>query len=573
MMASKPPKLIVTVSGPLDSGKTHLLIKLQEFLKETYGTDIKVKADALTLSRYDGHEHGPARPHRGSEIELRSETVSDINLVIDPEQPGVIPELVIHSKEHRLTVYRDSQRVYSVQGVARMLVPNVQLLPSAAREWAINALAGTTATVVTNPYRNRVGFIHNDIEHLSMETSTRDVYRWSTKQRVSLEDLNGAAYAWARLFGGEQRKPRKYVGSDKYDLSMSLPRCTLVDSRTGALVKDWGTLTEGAFDWALQVMRENDCHVMADLHEFKRRPWLIGLVTPPIPDEEQPVSKFLKPRESLLSRLKGFLFGYPPAIRTVDELKVTTNEEPTTSQESFGHAFIENVSEPRRVSTGIEHRPSAEIRAEHYARASKRPAGAPVPRYEIDSFNLKPTPLAEEAQRTLDGIKELEGRMYASMALTPDQLKGHAQAQGLTLPPPVEVDDFTLTLDTRIEDARLLENHCITTPDDAGLVADERLQDRYAKVEGTWVPAPDGKLKDGVSEEEADAYLALHYPESQRAHEVEAATQEVIDRLGGIVPHHHGHARKVMPLEGPTGKKSNFNVRNQKAHGKKKPRR
>ena len=364
-MPSKPPKLVITVSGPMDSGKTHLLIKLQEFLVQTYGSEVRIKTDTLLLSRYDGHEHGPARPHRGSEIELRSETVSPIKLVMDPNQPGVSPELIIHSMEHRLTVYRDTQRVYAVHGIARKLVANLDLLPPDARAWAIAALDGSP-----EEYRKEV-------------------------------------------------------------------------------------------------------------------------TPPPVPKEEPPVTKLFQPRRSWLSRLKGFLLGKPQTSFTLEELKVTPDaprEQMRTAP--VGEAFVENVSEPRRVPTGVE---------PHYGAASHKLKPAAT----SDDFTMVPGERNE--------IHELINRLDAN------ELADRA------LQPPIEVDDYTLTVD------------------DGQLTVNELLMEEVTP--------------------EVDP------------HAVEAATQDVIDRLGGIVPHHHGHARKIMPLEGPTGKKSNFNVRNQKPHGKKKPRR
>lgn len=541
-MPSKPPKLTITVSGPIDSGKTHLLIKLQEFLVQTYGTDVRIKTDPLTMTRYDGHEHGPARLHRGTEIVLASQTVDAIKVVLDPYQQRNTEAVEVRSAEHGLMVNRHTGSVYQERGVARVRVMANVLTPT-QRRWVANVLKGTHIPI--NPYANNPGFIHNETSHISMETLTKDVYSWTTMDRISLDDLKGSVYAWARLFGARPLMPRRYIGNDFHHLSLRLPRCSLVDSRSGETIEDWNTLSEPAFDWVLGILRDEGHTTIAELREYRRRPYLLG----PIHQEEQHVPKILQPKQTWFTRLKGFLLGRPPTTQALDELKVTKT----------------GVEVPADV-TPKGHRPM-------YGRSMDLPPPGPP----TNSNGTQLVGAADDIPESATTQAELDGRLYVAQATTDAHLAAHAERLDIDLPGPDEtgraVVNHLVLLDAQGNPAQPVPMHDLLND-----------LDKQVHVAFGMTPAEMGIVPIEVDDftltndkpltpDECGLALPLYqHHDEVEPHDVTAATQEVIDRLGGIVPDHHGHARKVMPLDGPTGKKSTYNSRATKPARKKKPR-
>lgn len=552
-MSSKPTKLTVMVSGPVDAGKTHLLSKLKEFLDQTYGTDVKIKVDSLALSRYDGHLNGPARPHRGTVIELVSRTEVP-NLILDTYQEPKPPAEVVRSPEFKLRVHLTTGDVFKEDGVAgfRVTDPEHELTPDAYC-WYAATITGTA--VPPNPFEEFPGYVHTARERLSIDLDQRKIYRWDTQQEVCITTLSTWAQHWAEIYGVRRRKGEWTVSSDDYRIYIRLPICSVVRYDDTGEVEPWERLSAAEFDWGLSVLRRNECESIAQLIEWRRRPEQIGLGS-----QEATMTKRLRPRKRLSAWIRERLWGKPQETYTLDELQVTKE------------AFVENVSAPRPAegdalgwyhSDGtLENKPFGQVQAAHYAAAS-RPPTTPVEESLEDLFQEKPLH---------DCVPKVEVTPVGALRkLMPDDFEKLFASQGLRTPndmiikvtsdlKPVEVDDYTLTPRERDSFEELLAPDGIQTPEGS---------QQYARVDNQWVLAPEGKLNDGVTEQDATDYLAEHYPDSLL---VDEATEEVIARLGGIVPHHHGHARKVMPLEGPTGKKSNYNPRLQKQHGKKKPR-
>lgn len=545
-MPSKPQKLTVLVSGPVDSGKTHLLSKLKEFLDQTYGTDVKIKVDSLALSRYDGHAAGAARPHRGTIIELVSRTEAP-NLVLDADYLPKSTNEVVRSPEFKLRVHLTTGDVFKEDGVAgfRITDPERELTPDAYCWYAATI---TGVAVPPNPFAEFPGYVHTERERLSIDLDQRKVYHWDTKQEVCFTALSRWAQHWAEIYGVRRRKGEWTVSSDEYRLYIRLPVCSVVRYDGDGEVEPWEKLTAAEFDWGLSVLRRNECESIAQLIEWRRRPEQIGLGP-----REAKMHK--KPRKRLSAWIRERLWGKPQETYTLDELQVTKE------------TMVDNVSVPRPAP--VENQPFGQVQAAHYAVASRPPAPVVEEALE-DLFQEKPLH---------DCVPKVEVTPVGALRkLMPDDFEKLFASQGLRAPDdvvinvacdlkPAESEDYTITPRQPSDLEKLWEPQGILTPAECGLT--ERVTQHLERPEPTTVQEA-GAL---VSQEEIESAFvsALLDPAIDDAL-VDEATEEVIARLGGIVPHHHGHARKVMPLEGPTGKKSNYNPRLQKHNGKKKPR-